>query len=75
MLKDMLQAIRLLKQVENPSKETKDALEFLEQSVQVHTKQNLLDLMTVGDIIGYEELHSSLLEMAKFIEKMKNQGK
>ncbi len=28
MLKDMLQAIRLLKQIENPSKETKDVLEF-----------------------------------------------
>ncbi|MCB2261892.1 MAG: hypothetical protein LGR52_02990 [Candidatus Thiosymbion ectosymbiont of Robbea hypermnestra] len=72
MLKDVLQALKMLKQVENPPKEVKDALEFLEQSVQIHAKQNLLDLMTVGDVIGYDELQSSLLEMADFIERMKN---
>lgn len=73
MLKDMLQALKMLKQIENPSQEAKNALEILEQSIKAHTKQNLLDLMTIGDITGYDELHNSLIEMIKFVEKMQAQ--
>ena len=75
MLKDILQALKMLKQIKNPSKETQDVLEFLEQAIQAHSKQNLLDLMTVGDIVGYAELHNSLLEITKLVESMKNQVK
>lgn len=71
MLKDVLQALKMLKEIDTSSKEVKGVMDFLEQTVQAHTKQNLLDLMTVGDIIGYDELQKSLLQMVSFIENMK----
>lgn len=65
----------MLKRVEKPTQEVKDSLEFLEQSLKSKTKQNLLDLMSVGDVIGYDELQSNLKEMVNFLEQMKNQKK
>ncbi len=75
MLNEVLQTIKTLKRVESPSREVKESLEFLEQSLRSKTKQNLLDLMSVGDVIGYDELQHSLKEMVNFLEMMKNQKK
>ncbi len=75
MLDDVLQTIKMLKRIENPSQEVKNSLEFLEQSLRNKTKHNLLDLMAVGDVIGYDEIQSSLKEMVGFLEQMKNQKK
>ncbi len=75
MLNEVLQTIKMLKRVENPTQEVNDSLEFLEQSLKSKTKQNLLDLMSVGDVIGYDELQTSLKEMVNFLEQMKNQNK
>ncbi|UOB17426.1 hypothetical protein [Abyssalbus ytuae] len=75
MLNEVLQTIKMLKRVEKPSQEVKDSLEFLEQSLKSRTKQNLLDLMSVGDVMGYDELQSNLKEMVNFLEQMKNQKK
>jgi len=72
MLGDLLQALRMLKQMENPPKEVEDVVNFLEQSIKSSTKQNLLDLMAVGDVVGYDSLQESLLQLAGFLEKMKN---
>ena len=69
---DLLQALRMLKQIENPPKEVEDVVSFLEQSIKTSTKQNLLDLMAVGDVVGYDSLQESLLKLAGFLEKMKN---
>nr|WP_293303039.1 hypothetical protein [Allomuricauda sp.] len=62
----------MLKRIENPSQEVKDSLDFLEQSVKTKTKESLLDLMSIGDVIGYDELQDSLKEMVNFLEKMKH---
>lgn len=75
MLKEVLQTLKMLKRIENPSQEVKDSLEFLEQSVKSRTKESLLDLMSVGDVIGYDELQNSLKEMVNFLESLKNQSK
>lgn len=72
MLKEVLQTLKMLKRIENPSQEVKDSLDYLEQSVKTKTKENLLDLMSIGDVIGYDELQASLKEMVNFLEKMKN---
>lgn len=72
MLKEVLQTLKMLKRIENPSQEVKDSLDFLEQSVKTKTKESLLDLMSIGDVIGYDELQDSLKEMVNFLEKMKN---
>lgn len=76
MLKEVLQTLKMLKRIEKPSQEVKDTLDFLEQSIKYKTKENLLDLMSVGDVIGYDELQNSLKEMVKFLESLKkNQSK
>ena len=75
MLTEVLQTLKMLRRIENPTQEVKDSLDFLEQSVKSKTKENLLDLMAVGDVIGYEELRSSLKEVVSFLESMKNQSK
>ncbi|MDC6361423.1 MULTISPECIES: hypothetical protein [Flavobacteriaceae] len=72
MLKEVLQTLKMLKRIENPSQEVQDSLDFLEQSVKTKTKESLLDLMSIGDVIGYDELQDSLKEMVNFLEKMKN---
>ncbi len=72
MLKEVLQTLKMLKRIENPSQEVKDSLDFLEQSVKTKTKESLLDLMSIGDVIGYDELQDSLKEMVNFLEKMKH---
>jgi len=74
MLKEVLHTLKMLRRIENPSQEVKDSLDFLEQSVKAKTKENLLDLMSVGDVIGYDELQNSLKQMVSFLEKMKNQS-
>ncbi|MCR9265089.1 MAG: hypothetical protein NXH86_13100 [Flavobacteriaceae bacterium] len=62
----------MLKRIENPSQEVQGSLDFLEQSVKTKTKESLLDLMSIGDVIGYDELQDSLKEMVNFLEKMKH---
>ncbi|AEM70950.1 hypothetical protein Murru_1911 [Allomuricauda ruestringensis DSM 13258] len=74
MLKEVLHTLKMLKRIENPSQEVKDSLDFLEQSVKARTKENLLDLMSIGDVIGYDELQASLKEMVNFLEKMKTKS-
>ncbi len=74
MLKDVLQTLKMLRRIENPPQEVKDSLDFLEQSIKLRTKENLLDLMSVGDVVGYDELQNSLKEMVNFLESMKNQS-
>jgi len=75
MLKEVLHTLKMLRRIENPSQEVKDSLEFLEQSVKSKTKESLLDLMSVGDVVGYDELQNSLKEMVSFLENLKNQQK
>ncbi|MGD1841616.1 MAG: hypothetical protein ACFB0B_12075 [Thermonemataceae bacterium] len=70
MLNDILQAIQMLERIEQPSAEVQETLTFLKQRVRQKTKENLLDLMSVGEAIGYEELKSSLQEMLFFMEKI-----
>ncbi len=74
MLKEVLHTLKMLKRIKNPSQEVKDSLDFLEQSVKARTKENLLDLMSIGDVIGYDELQASLKEMVNFLEKMKTKS-
>lgn len=75
MLSDILQAIKMLKHVENPPKEVNDTLDFLEQSVKRRTKESMLDLMSVGDVIGYDSLQEDLIKLITFLGKMKEQEK
>jgi len=75
MLKEVLHTLKMLRRIENPSQEVKDSLDFLEQSVKSKTKESLLDLMSVGDVVGYDELQNSLKEMVSFLENLKNQQK
>ena len=74
MLKDVLQTIKMLKRAEDPSQEVKDSLEFLEQSINAKMKESLLDLMAIGDVLGYDKLQNSLKEMVNFLEKLKAQS-
>jgi len=75
MLNEVLQVLRMLKRAEKPSHEVSEAIEFLEHSVKGRTRQNLLDLMAVGDVVGYDKLQSDLSELTDFINKMKDQHK
>ncbi len=72
MPKESLHTLKMLKRIENPSQEVQGSLDFLEQSVKTKTKESLLDLMSIGDVIGYDELQDSLKEMVNFLEKMKH---
>ncbi|NDV15555.1 hypothetical protein GO009_05895 [Muricauda sp. TY007] len=72
MLKEVLQTLKMLKRINNPSQEVKDSMDFLEQSLKTKTKENLLDIMSIGDVMGYDELQNSLREMVNFLEKMKD---
>ncbi len=74
MLNEVLQALRMLQKIENPPTAVKDAISFLEQSVQSRTNNSLLDLMTVGDVVGYEKLQANLVEVIKLLNRMKSQG-
>ena len=75
MLKEVLQTLKMLKRIDNPSQEVKDSMDFLEQSLKTKTKENLLDMMSIGDVMGYDELQNSLREMVNFLEKMKDRQK
>jgi hypothetical protein len=75
MLKEVLQTLKMLKRIDNPSQEVKDSMDFLEQSLKTKTKENLLDMMSIGDVMGYDELQNSLREMVNFLEKMKDRHK
>ncbi len=73
MLQEVLQALRMLKQDGNPSQEVNEVIDFLEQSVKMRTRQGLLDLMTVGEVIGYDTLQHDLRELANFLDTMKKE--
>ena len=75
MLKEVLQTLKMLRRIDSPSQEVQDSLDFLEQSLKTKTKESLLDLMSIGDVMGYDELQASLKEMDKFLENLKNQSK
>lgn len=65
----------MLKHVDNPPKEVSDTVDFLEQSVKRRTKESLLDLMSVSDVIGYDSLQKDLIKLINFLGKMKEQEK
>lgn len=52
MLNEVLQVLRMLKRAKKPSSKVSEAIDFLEQSVKGRTRQNLLDLMAVGEMEG-----------------------
>lgn len=70
MLKDVLHAIQLLEKIEEPTPEIQETISYLQQSVQAKTNAHLLDLMTVGDVIGYDNLQKSLKNALAFMEQM-----
>lgn len=72
MLKDVLHTLQLLEKIESPSSEVQDAIDYLKQTVQSNTNAQLLDLMTVGDVLGYDQLQKSLENLINFLEAMKN---
>lgn len=72
MLKEPLHTFKMLKRIENPSQEVQGSLDFLEQSIKDKARDNIQNLMYIGDVIGYDELQDSLKEMVNFLEKMKH---
>jgi hypothetical protein len=72
MLKESLHTLKMLKRIENPSQEVQGSLDFLEQSIKDKARDNIHNLMYIGDVIGYDELQDSLKEMVNFLEKMKH---
>lgn len=72
MLKEVLHTLQLLEKIENPNKEVQEAINYLKQTIQSHTNAQLLDLMTVGDVLGYDQLQKSLEKVIHFLETMKD---
>ena len=72
MLKEVLHTLQLLERIEAPSQEVQDAINYLRHTIKTKTNAQLLDLMTVGDVLGYDQLQKSLEEVITFLEGMKN---
>lgn len=71
MLDEILKTIVQLKAIEEKNPDVKVIVKQLEETVYSQVSQNLLDIISVGEYIGYDEIKKRLSLASGYIEQMK----
>ncbi len=68
LLDAILKAIKDIESIDKPSKDTERILENLKDAVNVRMKETLLDFISVGEKMGYDQIKKQLNDLLGFIE-------
>jgi len=71
MLDEILKTIVQLRAIEEKNPDVKVIIKQLEETVHSQVSKNLLEIVSVGEYIGYDEIEKRLSTASGYIEQMK----
>ena len=71
MLSEILKTIVQLKSIEENNPEVKVIIKQLEESVYNKVSKNILDIISIGEYIGYHEIDQRLRRASDYITQMR----
>lgn len=75
LLDAILNAIKEIQSIDERTKEMDRVLENLKSTVNARMKESLMDFMSVGDKMGYDEIKKQLNDLIGFIDSVENKNK
>ena len=75
LLNAILKAIKEIESIDKRSEEMNRVLENLKDTVNVRMKENLMDFMSVGEKMGYDEIKKQLTDLIGFIDSVEEKNK
>ncbi|WP_430408422.1 hypothetical protein [Kordia sp.] len=75
LLDAILKAIKEIESIDERSKDMNRVLENLKDTVNVRMKENLMDFMSVGEKMGYDEIKKQLTDLIGFIDSVEEKNK
>ena len=75
LLDAILKAIKEIESMDKRSKDMNRVLENLKDTVNVRMKENLMDFMSVGEKMGYDEIKKQLTDLIGFIDSVEEKNK
>jgi len=72
LLDAILNAIKEIQSIDERTKEMDRVLENLKTTVNARMKESLMDFMSVGDKMGYDEIKKQLNDLIGFIDSVEN---
>ncbi|WP_136467326.1 hypothetical protein [Flagellimonas onchidii] len=75
LLDAILKAIKEIEAIDKRSKEIDSVLGNLKDTVNTRMKENLIDFMSVGEKMGYDEIKNQLTDLIGFIDSVEEKNK
>ena len=75
LLDAILKAIEEIESIEKPTKDMERVLKDLKDTVNARMKQNLMDFISVGERMGYDEIKRQLNDLLGFINSVDEKKK
>lgn len=75
LLDAILKAIKEIESMDKRSKDMNRVLEDLKDTVNLRMKENLMDFMSIGEKIGYDEIKNQLTDLIEFIDSVEEKNK
>jgi len=72
LLDAILNAIKEIQSIDERTKEMDRVLENLKTTVNARMKESLMDFMSVGEKMGYDEIKKQLNDLLGFIDSVEN---
>ncbi len=70
LLDAILKAITEIRSMDDPPEEVGRVLKGLEETVNTRMKENLMDFMSVGEKMGYDQIKRQLNDLLTFIDSV-----
>ncbi|UOB18726.1 hypothetical protein [Abyssalbus ytuae] len=75
LLDAILKAITEIEAMNKPTKEMERVLKDLKDTVNTRMKESLMDFMSVGEKMGYDDIKRQLNDLLGFINSIEEKGK
>ena len=75
LLDAILKAIKEIESMDKRSKDMDRVLGNLKDTVNVRMKENLMDFMSIGEKMGYDEIKKQLTDLIGFIDSVEEKNK
>ncbi len=72
-LNEILKTIVQLKSIEKNNPDVKVIIKQLEETVYGQISQNILDIISVGEYIGYDEIDTRLAKASSYISQIRKE--
>ncbi len=75
LLEAILKAIKEIESIDKRSKDMDRVLENLKDTVNARMRENLMDFMSIGEKMGYDEIKKQLNDLIGFIDSVEGKNK